>query len=168
MADETPKAELMIDIMNNNISVDDVKKRIQQLEEEYGENYMLDYDLEEAGIERKPQNEWTEEYYEKVKEKGILGISSKQYFLYFAELNQYIKNKRQEEQKEQQKEKTTKLIVAAVIVVAAPVASEVLFSTLCEVLAVRLDDSRRHGAVLALSDAAALPHYPAPQRRGLR
>ena len=87
MADETPKAELMIDIMNNNISVDDVKKRIQQLEEEYGENYMLDYDLEEAGIERKPQNEWTEEYYEKVKEKGILGISSKQYFLYFAELN---------------------------------------------------------------------------------
>ena len=117
MADETPKAELMIDIMYNNISVDDVKKRIQQLEEEYGENYMLDYDLEEAGIERKPQNEWTEEYYEKVKEKGILGISSKQYFLYFAELNQYIKNKRQEEQREQQKKKTTKFIVAAVIVV---------------------------------------------------
>lgn len=117
MADETPKAELMIDIMNSNLSVDEVKERIRQLEKEYGENYVLDYDLEEAGIERKPQSEWDEEYYENVKTKGILGIASKQYFLYFAELNQYIQSKRLEEQKVQQRRKRIKLIIAAIIAV---------------------------------------------------
>lgn len=117
MANEVPKAELMIDIINKNLSVEDVKKRISELETEYGEDYFFNYDIEEAGIERKPKEEWDEDYYEFVKTKGINGIASKPYFLYFAELNQYIHNKRLEEKKKQQQKKTTKIIAAAIAIV---------------------------------------------------
>lgn len=117
MADERPKAELLIDMINNHLSVDDVKKRIQEMEAEYGTDYFFDYDIEYADIERKPKQDWDEEYYEKVKTKGILGIASKQYFLYFAEVNEYIHNKRDEEQRKKKRRKLIIFISAVVIAV---------------------------------------------------
>ncbi|WP_295093544.1 hypothetical protein [Ruminococcus sp.] len=129
MADETPKAELMIEIINNNLSVDAVKEKIRQLETEYGENYILDYDLEKSGIEIKPQNEWDEEYYEKVKTKGILGIASKQYFLYFAELNQYIQAQRQNKLTEQKKKRQKLVIVVIAIILICMITLILLFNS---------------------------------------
>lgn len=117
MANEKPIADLLKDMINNHLSVNDVKKRIQELEDEFGSDYFLDYDIEEADIQRKPRDEWDEEYYEQVRTKGILGIASKQYFLYFAEVNEYIHNKRVEEQRKAKRKKTKAVIAAAVIAV---------------------------------------------------
>lgn len=117
MADERPKTELLIDMIDNHLSVEDVKKRIQEMEAKYGADYFLDYDIEYADIERKPKQDWDEEYYEKVKTKGILGIASKQYFLYFAEVNEYIHNKRNEEQRKKKCQKMTAVITVVVIAV---------------------------------------------------
>lgn len=121
MADERPKAELLIDMINNHLSVDDVKKRIQEMEAEYDTDYFLDYDIEYADIERKPKQDWDEEYYEKVKTKGILGIASKQYFLYFAEVNEYIHNKRDEEQRKKKRRKLM-IFISAVVIAAIMIA----------------------------------------------
>lgn len=117
MANEIPNENLLFDIIDNHLSVDDVKRRIREIEAEYGDDYFLDYDIEKAEIERKPKQDWDEEYYEQIKTPGILGVSSKQYFLYFAEVNEYIYNKRLEEKKSKQHKKTTAIIAAIVGVI---------------------------------------------------
>lgn len=117
MANEIPNENLLFDIINNHLSVDDVKMRIREIEAEYGTDYFLDYDIEKAEIERKPKQDWNEEYYEQIKTPGILGVTSKQYFLYFAEVNEYIYNKRLEEKKSKQRKKTTAIIAAIVALI---------------------------------------------------
>ena len=117
MTNETAKANFLIEIVDKHLSVDEVKKRIQELEIEYGNDFFLDYDIEETGIILKPQEEWNEEYYEEVKNKGILGTTSKQYFLYFAELNEYIYNQKLHKIQEQKKKKTKIIIMAAIAAV---------------------------------------------------
>lgn len=135
MANEVPKGDLLIDIIENHLSVEEVKKRIRELEDVYGDNYFLDYDIEEAGIERKPKQDWDYEYYEQVKIKGILGVASKQYFLYFAEVNEYIYNQKLEEKKTKQCKKITAIIAAAAV------------SILCIVILILyLNDSKANAA----------------------
>lgn len=84
MTNSEMKAEFMMDIIDGKYTLNEAKQKIRSYEEKYGTDFFADYDIE------KKDKPWDMEYLKELKLKGMTGMSSKQFFLYLAEVSEYV------------------------------------------------------------------------------
>ena len=106
------QTKLINDIMNGRTSYDKVKQTLEHIENEYGENSFIDYKAE------KKEKPWTKDDLYKLYDLCIAGVSSKDIFLYMAEISDYLKIK---------KRNTVFIIIAAAIIAALIVTGLIIF-----------------------------------------
>lgn len=77
-------AEFMMDIIDGKYTLNEAKQKIRAYEEQYGTDFFADYEIE------KKDKPWDMEYLKELKLKGMTGMASKQFFLYLAEVSEYV------------------------------------------------------------------------------
>ena len=72
------------DIRNGKLSLDDVKREVRKMKEEFGEDAFLAYELD------KKERPWDEEYLKELDDKGRSGAGSEEFILHFAEVKEEV------------------------------------------------------------------------------
>ena len=81
--------QLKRDIIKGKMNLQNTKDRISELEAQYGQDFFIDCDYDEA----KPKP-WDEEYLRKLEIKSMTGMSSKQFILHLAEVSEEVHSKK--------------------------------------------------------------------------
>lgn len=105
------KNELIKGIIDGKYSLEQVKKTIQELEAEFGEEFFDDDDFPK---EEKP---WNRETLKKLETASLVGTCSKPFILHLAEVSEYVHNKEQNEEDSKKKIIRLQILVISVIVV---------------------------------------------------
>jgi len=86
-------ATFMMDIINGKYTLNDVKKKIQDYESQYGLDFFADYYVE------KKDTSWDRAYLKELEIKCMTGMASKQFILHLAEVSEYVHTHEQSEKK---------------------------------------------------------------------
>lgn len=107
---------LIDDIFDGKCTLTETKKRIKQLEEKFGNNVLLSYDLDED--EKKEKKYWNKEYLEELRFQCACGMTrSKPFILHLAEVSEYVHSTK----------KRKKLLIGILSAIAAAAIVSVLF-----------------------------------------
>lgn len=103
------KNDLIKGIIEGKYTIDQVKKAIQDLEAEYGEDFFDNYDVPR---EDKP---WNRETLKKLETASLVGTCSKPFILHLAEVSDFVHEK--ERSVENSKKKGSILRIAVIVII---------------------------------------------------
>lgn len=101
-------SQLIRDIINGKLNLEEVQRKIAELEAEYGKDFFVDYDIE------KKEKPWDEKYLHDLEIKSMAGMSSKQFILHLAEVSEFVhssKYKREKKSSNSPKKSMRKIII---------------------------------------------------------
>lgn len=116
------KNDLIKDIINGKYTLDQVKKKIQELEAKYGEEFFDNYDVPK---EEKP---WNRETLKKLETASLVGTCSKPFILHLAEVSEFVHKKEQSDENSKKKGSLIRIAVIAIIIITV-IAGVILLST---------------------------------------
>lgn len=82
------RTSLMIKIIDGKVDKSFVRKEIEKLENQYGENAFLPY------IVKKKDKPWDEKYLKELEIQGMAGAASKEFILHLAEVSESVYRKK--------------------------------------------------------------------------
>lgn len=86
MSASDKRSEIIIDIINGEISKDELVRRLNDLEQEFGESAYTSY------VFSKKEKPWNDEYYKQLEKQALGGAGSKDFIKYLHEVKSAVNN----------------------------------------------------------------------------